>query len=126
MFVINSEGKAIPLSYFAKWQPANAPTIGESSGIIGGLDHLVQPADRKIALGRQCGDRSRNDPAWCAFDGCAVAILPARQHRCSRTMNSQVILIIAAIATVYIVLGILYESYVHPLTILSTPALGGR
>ncbi|MFP1559125.1 efflux RND transporter permease subunit [Escherichia coli] len=36
------------------------------------------------------------------------------------TMNSQVILIIAAIATVYIVLGILYESYVHPLTILST------
>ena len=40
-------------------------------------------------------------------------------------MNSQVILIIAAIATVYIVLGILYESYVHPLTILH-PALGGR
>ncbi len=32
-------------------------------------------------------------------------------------MNAQVILIIAAIATVYIVLGILYESYVHPLTI---------
>ncbi len=29
------------------------------------------------------------------------------------TMNSQIILIIAAIATVYIVLGILYESYVH-------------
>ncbi len=40
-------------------------------------------------------------------------------------MNSQVILIIAAIATVYIVLGILYESYVHPLTILSTlPSAG--
>ncbi len=36
------------------------------------------------------------------------------------TMNSQVILILAAIATVYIVLGVLYESYVHPLTILST------
>jgi multidrug efflux pump len=35
-------------------------------------------------------------------------------------MNSQVILILAAIATVYIVLGMLYESYVHPLTILST------
>lgn len=37
-----------------------------------------------------------------------------------QTMNSQLILIVAAIATVYIVLGILYESYVHPLTILST------
>jgi len=41
------------------------------------------------------------------------------------TMNSQVILILAAIATVYIVLGVLYESYVHPLTILSTlPSAG--
>lgn len=40
-------------------------------------------------------------------------------------MNSRVILIIAAIATVYIVLGMLYESYVHPLTILSTlPSAG--
>ena len=83
------------------------PTIGESSGIIGSLDHLVQPADRKNRSGRQCGDRSRNDPVWCAFDG-------ARQfcrHGAGvlETMNSQVILIIAAIATVYIVLGILYE-----------------
>ena len=41
------------------------------------------------------------------------------------TQNSQLWLIIAAIATVYIVLGILYESYVHPLTILSTlPSAG--
>lgn len=40
-------------------------------------------------------------------------------------MNSQVILITAAIATVYIVLGVLYESYMHPLTILSTlPSAG--
>ncbi len=40
-------------------------------------------------------------------------------------MNAQVILILAAIATVYIVLGVLYESYVHPLTILSTlPSAG--
>ncbi|MCS5960695.1 efflux RND transporter permease subunit [Klebsiella pneumoniae subsp. pneumoniae] len=44
-----------------------------------------------------------------------------------QTMNAQVILILAAIATVYIVLGVLYESYVHPLTILSTlPSAGGR
>ncbi len=35
-----------------------------------------------------------------------------------RTMNSQLILIVAAIATVYIVLGILYESCDHPLTSL--------
>ena len=39
--------------------------------------------------------------------------------------NNQLWLILAAIATVYIVLGVLYESYVHPLTILSTlPSAG--
>ncbi|WP_162869497.1 efflux RND transporter permease subunit, partial [Klebsiella quasipneumoniae] len=41
------------------------------------------------------------------------------------TLKSQLILILAAIATVYIVLGVLYESYIHPLTILSTlPSAG--
>jgi multidrug efflux pump subunit AcrB len=41
------------------------------------------------------------------------------------SLKSQPILILAAIITIYIVLGILYESYVHPLTILSTlPSAG--
>ena len=41
----------------------------------------------------------------------------ARQH--------QPLLIVAALITIYIVLGVLYESYVHPLTILSTlPSAG--
>ena len=35
-------------------------------------------------------------------------------------------LLLAAVVTVYIVLGVLYESYIHPLTILSTLALGRR
>ncbi len=43
-----------------------------------------------------------------------------------QSLSSEPILILAALAAVYIVLGILYESYVHPLTILSTLALGGR
>ncbi|XNM59386.1 efflux RND transporter permease subunit [Escherichia coli] len=76
-----------------------------------------------MSLGRQCGDRSRNDPAWGAFDG--AQHFSRHGAFFQETMNSQVILIIAAIATVYIVLGILYESYVHPLTILSTlPSAG--
>src|SRR6185437_10740187 len=41
------------------------------------------------------------------------------------SLNSQPILILSALFTIYIVLGILYESYVHPLTILSTlPSAG--
>jgi multidrug efflux pump len=41
------------------------------------------------------------------------------------SLNSEPLLIAAALATVYLVLGILYESYVHPITILSTlPSAG--
>lgn len=44
----------------------------------------------------------------------------------SDTMSSQIILILAALAALYIVLGVLYESLIHPLTILSTiPSAGG-
>jgi multidrug efflux pump len=43
----------------------------------------------------------------------------------AQSQNSQLILIITAILAVYIVLGILYESYIHPITILSTlPSAG--
>src|SRR5438045_4595695 len=43
----------------------------------------------------------------------------------SRSLAGQPLLILAAIATIYIVLGVLYESYIHPITILSTlPSAG--
>ena len=51
------------------------------------------------------------------FEGAALAFQSA--------LSSEVLLILAAIVTVYIVLGVLYESYIHPLTILSTlPSAG--
>jgi multidrug efflux pump len=52
-----------------------------------------------------------------AFQGTAAAFL--------RSLSNEPILILAALVTVYIVLGILYESYIHPITILSTlPSAG--
>jgi multidrug efflux pump len=51
------------------------------------------------------------------FQGTAAAFL--------RSLSNEPILILAALVTVYIVLGILYESYIHPITILSTlPSAG--
>jgi multidrug efflux pump len=42
------------------------------------------------------------------------------------SLSNQALLILAALVTVYIVLGVLYESYIHPITILSTlPSAGG-
>jgi multidrug efflux pump len=52
-----------------------------------------------------------------AFQGAALAFQNA--------LGNEVLLIVAAILTVYIVLGVLYESYIHPITILSTlPSAG--
>jgi multidrug efflux pump len=51
------------------------------------------------------------------FEGAALAF--------QSSLRNEVLLILAAIVTVYIVLGVLYESYIHPLTILSTlPSAG--
>ena len=44
---------------------------------------------------------------------------------CEKSLNNELWLILAAVVCVYIVLGVLYESYIHPLTILSTlPSAG--
>jgi multidrug efflux pump len=52
-----------------------------------------------------------------AFQGAAAAL--------EKSLSNELLLIIAAIATVYIVLGVLYESFIHPVTILSTlPSAG--
>lgn len=116
MFVINNEGKAIPLSYFAKWQPANAPLsvnhqgLSAASTISFNLPTGKSLSDASAAIDRAMTQLGVPSTVRGSFAGTAQVF--------QETMNSQVILIIAAIATVYIVLGILYESYVHPLTIL--------
>ena len=51
--------------------------------------------------------------------------LPGHGAGISASLANEPILILAAVVTVYIVLGVLYESYIHPLTILSTlPSAG--
>jgi multidrug efflux pump len=82
------------------------------------------------------------DTAPGASLGAAVSAIRAAEHRVDlpvsisttfegealafeSSLTSEVLLLLAAIATVYIVLGVLYESYIHPLTILSTlPSAG--
>ncbi|CNK45453.1 multidrug efflux system subunit MdtC [Yersinia aldovae] len=123
MFVINSSGQSIPLSYFAQWRPANAPLAVNHQGLSaastisfnlpdgGSLSEATAAVERSMTeLGVPASVRG-------TFTGTAQVF--------QETLKSQLWLIMAAIATVYIVLGILYESYVHPLTILSTlPSAG--
>ncbi len=75
---------------------------------LGAAVSAIQRAERQIGL-----------PAsfLTTFQGAALAF--------QATLGNELFLILAAIATVYIVLGVLYESFIHPLTILSTlPSAG--
>ncbi|EOI3505238.1 multidrug efflux RND transporter permease subunit MdtC [Cronobacter dublinensis] len=123
MFVLNSEGKPVPLSWFATWRPANAPLsvnhqgLSAASTIAFNLPTGVSLSEASDAITRAMTSLGVPSSVRGSFAGTAQVF--------QDTMNSQVILILAAIATVYIVLGMLYESYVHPLTILSTlPSAG--
>ncbi|CNI08587.1 multidrug efflux system subunit MdtC [Yersinia massiliensis] len=123
MFVINSSGQSIPLSYFAKWQPANAPLavnhqgLSAASTISFNLPEGGSLSEATAAVERAMTELGVPSTVRGTFTGTAQVF--------QETLKSQLWLIMAAIATVYIVLGILYESYVHPLTILSTlPSAG--
>ena len=123
MYVINSEEKSIPLSWFAKWQPANSPLsvnhqgLSAASTVSFNLPEGVSLSQASAAIDRSVTSLGVPSSVRGSFSGTAAVF--------EQTQSSQLWLIVAAIATVYIVLGILYESYVHPLTILSTlPSAG--
>jgi len=75
---------------------------------LGGAVDAIRAAEREIGL---------PPSMFTSFQGAALAFQSA--------LGNELLLIIAAIITVYIVLGVLYESYIHPITILSTlPSAG--
>ncbi|MDR0805859.1 MAG: multidrug efflux RND transporter permease subunit MdtC [Enterobacteriaceae bacterium] len=123
MFVINQEGKPIPLSYFAQWLPSNSPLSVNHQGLSAATTIAFNLADgyslsqATAAIERSMTAIGVPNTIRGSFAGTAQVFQDMQQ--------SQIFLIIAAIATIYIVLGILYESYIHPLTILSTlPSAG--
>ena len=123
MFVINDAGKAIPLSWFAHWQPANAPLsvnhegLSAASTISFNLPEGVSLSQASEAIERTMTALGVPSSVRGSFAGTAQVF--------EQSQSSQLWLMLAAIGAVYIVLGILYESYVHPLTILSTlPSAG--
>ncbi|MGK3141574.1 multidrug efflux RND transporter permease subunit MdtC [Pantoea sp. C2G6] len=123
MFVLNSEGKPIPLSWFARWQPANSPLsvnhegLSAASTISFNLPEGVSLSQASEAIERTMTALGVPSSVRGSFAGTAQVF--------QQSQSSQLWLMLAAIGAVYIVLGILYESYVHPLTILSTlPSAG--
>jgi multidrug efflux pump len=123
IYVASSTRKLIPLSAFAHYQPSNSalsvnhqgqfPSITLSFNLAPGAS-LGTAVQKVEAVQREIGLPTS---VHANFQGTAQAF--------QDSLSSQPMLILAALAAVYIVLGILYESYIHPITILSTlPSAG--
>jgi multidrug efflux pump len=123
IYVPASGGKLVPLSAFAHFEPSNTALSVNHQGIfpaitlsfnlapgasLGPAVQHIQEATREIGM---------PPTVHATFQGTAQAFQDSR--------SSQTILVITALIAVYIVLGILYESFIHPITILSTiPSAG--
>ena len=119
----SASGKQVPLSAIATFEERTAPLRLDRFGQFPATTisfnlaqgyALGQAVDAIVAAQREIGmPRS----ITTHFQGAALAF--------QKSLDSQLLLILAAIVTVYIVLGVLYESYIHPITILSTlPSAG--
>jgi multidrug efflux pump len=123
LYLEGTGGQQIPLARVAHVEERTTPLV---------INHLGQfPAATvsfNLARGASLGaavdairaaERDLDEPASIAtsFQGAALAF--------QSSLDSTLLLILAAIVTMYIVLGVLYESYIHPITILSTlPSAG--
>jgi multidrug efflux pump len=123
IYVAGTGGKQVPLSAFTKYAPSTHALAVNHSGqfpsitisfnlypgySLGDVVDGVEEAAHEIGLPETIHGN---------FSGTAQAY--------QELQRNEILLIIAALAAVYIVLGILYESYIHPVTILSTlPSAG--
>jgi multidrug efflux pump len=116
-------GGVVPLSAIAHYEPTTAPLAVNHQGqfpsvtLSFNLAPGVALSDATQAINQM--EQSAGMPATIqgSFSGTAQAF--------QSSLASEPLLIITALLAVYIVLGILYESYIHPITILSTlPSAG--
>ena len=121
--ITTSATRMIPLSDFAEFS-MNATPVS-----ISHEDQSVATTlSFNLAQGKSLSDARdeiRNCVATIGMPGTVHGAFKGTAQAFSQNSSSQGMLILAAILTIYIVLGILYESYVHPITVLSTlPSAG--
>jgi multidrug efflux pump len=123
IYVRSASGGQVPLSAFTHLEQGNAPLAINHQGqfptitisfnlapgaALGEATDAIEQAQKELHLPLSI---------QVAFQGTAQAF--------QASLRNEPLLILAALITVYIVLGVLYESYIHPITILSTlPSAG--
>ena len=123
IYITPPSGQPVPLSAISRWEPATTSLVVSHQG-----QFPVVTVSFNLAPGKSLGDavravdRARSDleipdSIRTAYQGTAQAF--------QASLSNEPLLILAALVTVYIVLGVLYESFIHPVTILSTlPSAG--
>ncbi|HXM66457.1 MAG TPA: efflux RND transporter permease subunit [Candidatus Acidoferrum sp.] len=123
IYLRSSSGAPIPLATFTHFVPSNIPLAVNHQSQFPSVTISFNLAPG-ISLGQATlaindAERSIGFPSTiqASFQGTAAAF--------QDSLSSEPVLILTALITVYIVLGMLYESYIHPITILSTlPSAG--
>jgi HAE1 family hydrophobic/amphiphilic exporter-1 len=116
IYLKNDEGEMIPLRAVAKLEPSAGPQSIPHSGQLPSvtISFALKPG---TSLG-QATD-AIEEAARTNLPGTITGTFQGTAKVFQDSMRNMGILLIVAIAVVYIVLGVLYESYIHPLTILS-------
>jgi multidrug efflux pump len=123
VYVSTSSGAQVPLSAFARYGPTNTPlAVNHQSQFVASTISFNLPEGVSLSQATRAVDDALirigvPNTIRGSFQGTARAY--------QDSLSSQPWLILTALLAVYIVLGVLYESFVHPITILSTlPSAG--
>jgi multidrug efflux pump len=123
VYLKSASGGSVPLSAFTQLQVGSAPLAVNHQGqfpvttISFNLAPSASLGDAVKAIEKAKADVGLPPSIQASFQGTAKAF--------RASLVNTPFLILAAIVTVYILLGVLYESYIHPITILSTlPSAG--
>ncbi len=113
----------IPLAAVSHYAPGNAPLSVSHQGLfVASTVSFNLPPGATLSQAAAAIDQAVNEIHMPASIHGSLA---GTAQQFAKSMHNESILVIAAIAAVYIVLGVLYESYIHPITILSTlPSAG--
>ncbi|MEX5587737.1 efflux RND transporter permease subunit [Pseudomonas urmiensis] len=121
--VITADGARVPLSAFARYENSLANDRVSHEGQFAAEDIAFDvaegysPDQAMAAVERAVAKLGLPEEVIAKLGGTADAF--------TKTQEGQPLMILGALVLVYLVLGILYESYIHPLTILSTlPSAG--
>jgi len=123
VFLIAPGGLQVPLAAIARWEETATPLAINHQG-----QFAASTISFNLPVGVSLSDATREIDNVMAKIGVPTSVHGSFQGTAKAfqmSLANQPLLILAALVAVYLVLGILYESYIHPITILSTlPSAG--